>query len=238
MGDPRKLRKKYATPMHPWEGSRIKEEKTLIKEYGLKNKKEIWKIDSILKNFSSQAKRLTALEGPQAKKEQKQLLTRIQKYGLLSSEADLDSVLNLTLRDIMSRRLQTVVYNIGLARSPKQARQMITHRHVTIGGKTVTSPNYLVTVKEESTINFSLRSNFKDEEHPERVVKKVEEKMEEASEKAEKISKEKEEKKDKKKLEKNEVKVEKKEAKLEKNVEEEKNTEKEEKEESKEDKKP
>ena len=43
MGDPKRLRKKYETPSHPWEEERIKRETELMKKYGLKNKREIWK---------------------------------------------------------------------------------------------------------------------------------------------------------------------------------------------------
>ena len=38
MGDPKKIRKKYSTPKHPWEGARIEEEKKLLKDYGIKKK--------------------------------------------------------------------------------------------------------------------------------------------------------------------------------------------------------
>ena len=34
MGDPKKLRKKYEPPRHPWQASRIESEKILFKEYG------------------------------------------------------------------------------------------------------------------------------------------------------------------------------------------------------------
>ena len=73
MGDPKKIRKKYNTPMHPWEGKRIEEEKGLLREYGLKNKKEIWKMRAVLKGFSDQAKKLITATGVQAEKEKQQL---------------------------------------------------------------------------------------------------------------------------------------------------------------------
>ncbi|MDP7610203.1 MAG: 30S ribosomal protein S4, partial [Candidatus Woesearchaeota archaeon] len=44
MGDPKKQRKKYSKPSHPWQTERIEVEKVLMKEYGLKNKKEIWRV--------------------------------------------------------------------------------------------------------------------------------------------------------------------------------------------------
>ena len=45
MGDPRKTRKKYDTPQHPWQKERMDQESVFLKEYGLKNKKEIWKMN-------------------------------------------------------------------------------------------------------------------------------------------------------------------------------------------------
>ena len=41
MGDPRKARKQYRTPSHPWQKVRLEDESKLAVEYGLKNKKEI-----------------------------------------------------------------------------------------------------------------------------------------------------------------------------------------------------
>ena len=46
MGQPRKSRKKYNTPPHPWNAERIKNENKLMTKYGLKNKKEIGKQDT------------------------------------------------------------------------------------------------------------------------------------------------------------------------------------------------
>ena len=52
MGDPKILRKKFESPSHPWQKSRIEEERQLIREYGLKNKSEAWKMRSKAKNFA------------------------------------------------------------------------------------------------------------------------------------------------------------------------------------------
>ena len=41
MGNPKRHRKKYSTPAHPWQRARIEEERELSKEYGFKNKKEM-----------------------------------------------------------------------------------------------------------------------------------------------------------------------------------------------------
>ena len=58
MGDPRKTRKKFSRPMHPWEAGRINDEAIIKKEYGLTNKKEIWKTSTELRRLKLQAKKL------------------------------------------------------------------------------------------------------------------------------------------------------------------------------------
>ncbi len=152
MGDPRKQRKSYDTPSHPWRKDRIEKEKELVRKYGLKNKKDIWKAESKLRQIRRIARNLLSSHGEQAEKEETQLMTKLQKLGLLKGEADLDSVLGLTIEDILERRLQSLVHRKGLARSPKQARQLVVHGHIRVGGRRIKSPSYLVPVEQEETI--------------------------------------------------------------------------------------
>ncbi len=170
MGDPKRIRKKYSGPRHPWQKDRIDEEKKLLKEYGLKNKTELWKVSSKMKNFSDQAKKLIAAKGTQAEKERKQLMEKLNKLGFIQKNANLDDVLGLKLRDFLNRRLQTLVFKKGMARSVNQARQFITHEHIVIGEKKITSPSYLVSVEEEPRINFLQGSSISYSDHPTRVV--------------------------------------------------------------------
>lgn len=168
MGDPKKTRKKYATPSHPWQKERIEEENAIIKEYGMKNKKEIWKMRSFLQNAKHQAKRIVALKDSQAEKEKALLLGKLMRYGLLKENSSLDDVLGLSLKDVLERRLQTLTKKHGHAKTMNQARQFIVHAHVTVRGKTVTSPSYLVSVEEEPMISFSGISSLANTDHPER----------------------------------------------------------------------
>lgn len=170
MGDPRKLRKKYSGPSHPWNKARIEEEAILTKEYGLKNKREIWKITSKLNNFKDQAKKLGALRTAQAEKERNALIKKLKSIGLLSETSTLGDVLSLSTKDLMERRLQTLVYKRGLAHSMKQSRQFIVHRHIDVADKKIISPAYIVHVDEEAAIRFSGNSPLKNEDHPERAV--------------------------------------------------------------------
>ena len=172
MGDPKKLRKKYETPRHPWQASRIESEKILFKEYGLKNKKEIWKAQSLLRNFAKQAKNLVTVKNQHDKKQKEQLLNRLIKLDLLKDNSQLEDVLGLNLKNVLDRRLQTMLVKKGLTKTAKQARQFIVHGHVTVKGQKINIPGYLVSKDEEDAITFSSKSKLNDAEHPERVVKK------------------------------------------------------------------
>ena len=174
MGDTRRFKKIFAKPFKAWDETRIAEEKTLQKDYGLKNHKEIWMAVSMLRTFKAQAKKLIAARGQQAEKEKQQLLTRLMSLGLTTPGADLDTVLGLTINNILDRRLQTLVYNKKLSRSIGQARQFIVHEHVLVNNKKVAVPSYLVRKDEEETIAFADESALSSMTHPERMQKKPE----------------------------------------------------------------
>ncbi len=173
MGDPKKQRPKFQTPSHPWQKERIEEEKKIMREYALKNKTEIYRLNSILRKFASQAKNLVAKKTEQAEKEKKQLMERLVRLGILEGNAHMDDVLALTLKNILERRLQSLVFRKGMSKTMNQARQFITHRHITLNGKKLTSPNHLVPKELENTIQYSPSSNLKDEMHPERIQPKI-----------------------------------------------------------------
>ncbi|RME52580.1 30S ribosomal protein S4 [Candidatus Woesearchaeota archaeon] len=164
----KRIRKQYQTPSHPWSKTRIEEERTLIKDFGLRNKREIYKMNTVLKRYKDTAKRLLARTDLQADIERNHLLQRLTNLGLVNKDASVDDILSLTIRDLLNRRLQTILVKNMLARTPLQARQFITHRHVTVGGRIVTSPGYLVSLHEEGTISFTPRSSLSNEDHPER----------------------------------------------------------------------
>lgn len=171
MGDPKQQKKKFSTPSHPWQKERIEEEKRLKFAYGLKNKHEIWKMSSLLQNFKETAKQLIAARTNQADLERKQLIARLQKYGLLDATAsNIAAVLSINVDQIMERRLQTLVFKKRLARSLKQARQMITHEHIMVGTKKINVPSYLVTKEQENQLSYAAGSGYVAEDHPERPI--------------------------------------------------------------------
>ena len=149
MGHPRFQRKKFKAPRHPWEADRIKEENQLIKEFGLKKKIEIWKAASKLRNWQTQAKNIVSLTGEERENAEKVLLTKLNKLGILPENANLDDVLGLTIRDVLERRLQTVLYKKGMAHTPKHARQLIVHKKIIVNGTKISSPSYFVKATDE-----------------------------------------------------------------------------------------
>ena len=173
MGDPKFSRRSYDTPSHPWQGERIKAEVVLVNQFGLKNKTEVWKAQSILRNFRKQARELQALlrtGDAQAKRESDALIAKCGRMGVLPLEgATLNDILVLKEEDILGRRLQTLVFEKGMASTVKQARQMIVHGHIFMNGHRVTVPGYIVLRKEESSIEYAPASPFTDDMHPMRI---------------------------------------------------------------------
>jgi small subunit ribosomal protein S4 len=167
MGDIKRFKKKYTTPMHPWNATRIKLEGEIKSKYGVANKKEIWKMESTLKSFKDQAKNLLTRTDTQAEKEREQMHKRMVSLGLVKTTSGMDDILGLQLRDIMNRRLQTIVLKKRMARSVKHARQLIVHEHITVAGKKITSPSYLVPITDETSIGYAADSAFMRADHPE-----------------------------------------------------------------------
>ena len=205
MGDPKKLKKKYSTPVHPWNKADIEESKGYRREFGLRNRTEVLIAESFLKKYKNIAKRLIAQTSKQGEVEKAQMMDKLSRLGLLTAGSELDNVLSLEVKDVLNRRIQSIVFRKGLSRTMKQARQFIVHRHVTLDGKDVTSPGVLLSVEDEAKLRFKSRSNLAAEDHPERVlVKEVVEEVEET--KSEKVEEKAEVKKDTKKTEKKEAK--------------------------------
>jgi len=158
MGDPRKQRKKFETPRFPWRTDVLERELKLLGQYGLRNKREIWRHKTLLSKHRGIARSLLGMSVEERRKPEKQLLDRLHRIGILPETAVLDDVLVLSLEDILERRLQTLVFQKGLAKSVHQARQLITHGHVAIAGRRVSSPSYLVLREEEAKITYASTS--------------------------------------------------------------------------------
>ena len=81
-------------------------------------------------------------------------------FTLENENATLDEILGLGVESILERRLQTIVYRKGLAKTIHQARQLIAHGHIAISGQKVRSPGYLVHRDEEDLIDYAPTSPF------------------------------------------------------------------------------
>jgi small subunit ribosomal protein S4 len=149
----RKIRKKFKRPKVSWDSDSIKENKAIAAEYGLRRRKEILISHEILRGFRQRARQLIAEKDEE---KEKVLMKKLARIGLLvGSGKELDDVLALTVRNVLDRRLQTVVFRKGVATSLLNARQMIVHGHVKIGGRKVNIPSYLVPVEEEKMIEIA-----------------------------------------------------------------------------------
>ncbi|MEM2210323.1 MAG: 30S ribosomal protein S4 [Nitrososphaerales archaeon] len=154
MGDPKKPRKKYSSPRHPWRTDQLLSELNLVGTYGLRNKRELWKAKTELSRIRHQARLLLAAPPAKRSIEESKLIMSLSRLGLIPPSATLDDVLSLTVENILERRLQTIVWKKGLAKTPYQARQMIVHGHITVGNRIVTIPSYMVSSEEENLVKI------------------------------------------------------------------------------------
>ena len=143
-------KKKYSRPQRPFDKVRIDEENILREKYGLKNKKEIWKADASIGRIRNLAKQLiTASE-----EDKNAFIERMKARGF--EVENIAEVLALDKEDWLKRRLQTILLTKGLTTTPKQARQLIAHKHVSIGNQIVNVPSYMVTLDEENLVKLNI----------------------------------------------------------------------------------
>ena len=166
MGDIKKQRRKYETPRFPWRTDVLQSELKLLGQYGLRNKRELWRHETMLSKFRGIARSILGMPEEEGEKLKQQLLGRLNRLGILHETAVLDDVLDLSIQDILERRLQSLVFQKGLTKSVYQARQLITHGHVAVGGRKVTSPSYLVLREEEGEVGYASTSSVWNPDHP------------------------------------------------------------------------
>ncbi|MEK6819320.1 MAG: 30S ribosomal protein S4 [Nanoarchaeota archaeon] len=146
-------KKKYEKPRKMYETSRIEEENELVKKYGLKNKREIWKTISKVRYYRHRAMDLARAP----LEEQEVLLNKLKSIGL--NVNDITDVLALKVEDLLNRRLTSVVHSKKLANSTKHARQLVVHKKIVVNGRIVNSPSYFVPVMFESKIEVKTKVN-------------------------------------------------------------------------------
>jgi small subunit ribosomal protein S9e len=155
--------KTFSTPRRPFEKERIDSELKLVGEFGLKNKREVWRVKYILKKIRTAARELLTLDEKDPRRifEGSALLRRLHRMGVMDeSKNKLDYVLALDVADFLERRLQTQVLKLGMAKTIHHARVLIKQRHVRVGKQMVDVPSFIVRTDSQKFIGHSLTSPF------------------------------------------------------------------------------
>ena len=185
----KKLKKQYETPSEAWDEDRIEQEKELIEEFGLRNKKEVYKAESELRGLRRQARKAVAADD----NEQIQpLLDRAHNLGLIKEDGSIEDVLSLDTREILNRRIQTAVERKGYADTVKEARQLVVHGHIFVDGQKVNVPGYLLTQEEEKELELRMPEPDEEESADEEEAENQEDAEEEADSGDEEASEEQE----------------------------------------------
>lgn len=152
MGAPRKIRKKYEKPKAIWNKERIEEQHKIKERYGLKNLRELWRVETELRRIRRNIRNV--LSGRADEKIGKEIANRLSRYNIIAPDTHLDDLFILKSDAILDRRLQSIVFKKGLAKTIKQARQLVTHGFIAINGRRVKSPSYTVKIEEENSISY------------------------------------------------------------------------------------
>jgi small subunit ribosomal protein S4 len=158
------IKKKFTTPLRPWDRQRLDVERLVLVEFGLRNKKELWKTDETLKKYRRLAREFIAK--PNAQKN-KVVVERLVRMGVLEEGASIDDILALKTQKFLERRLQTIVKAKGIAHSIKEARQLIVHGKIKVGDRRVVYPSYMVPRDEEEQISLFNRVKVRVEKNGE-----------------------------------------------------------------------
>merc|ERR1712127_1064228 len=151
------------TPRRPFEKEKLINELRLIGSYGLKNKREVWRLQLTLAKLRKARVLLTLPEkDPRRLFEGEALIRCMVRLGLLKeSERKLDYVLGLTIAQFMERRLQTLVMKHKIASSVHHARVLIRQKHIAVGKQMVNIPSFMVRVSSEQHIQLAATSCIK-----------------------------------------------------------------------------
>jgi small subunit ribosomal protein S4 len=111
-----------------------------------------------LGNWRRIARQSRTLPQERAVEVQQTLIKKLVKLGILGPGAGFEDVLLLTVEDILKRRLQTIVFEKGFAKTIYQARQLVVHGHIQVRGKKINAPSYIVKKEEDDMIGFTPNS--------------------------------------------------------------------------------
>ena len=90
-------------------------------------------------------------------------------YGVLEGQfkhyyemaEKMDGITGTNLLILLERRLDNVVYRMGMAASRKEARQLVLHSHFTLNGKKVSTPSILINAGDVIAVKESSKESVK-----------------------------------------------------------------------------
>jgi small subunit ribosomal protein S4 len=154
MGGPRKLKKQYKQIPTYFDLSLQAQYNKLETRYGLKNRKEIHKMEGKVQRVQRllKARYIESLSSKRGQKKIDLTLNKLKKLGVLNATAELNEALRITPENFLERRLQTLVFKKGLAPTIKRARQQIRHGKVFLFDKKVKMPSTIIPLLNENQI--------------------------------------------------------------------------------------
>lgn len=165
MGDPKRKHRKFNTPKMPYNTEALANELKLLGAYGLRNKRELWRVRTLLSTIRRRARSQLSLSIAEREVSEKALINKLSKQGLMSPNSKVEDVLTLSVEDLLERRLQTIIFRKGMVKTLYQARQLITHGHISINGRKVKSPSYHVEIDDEANIEYTSTSPYSNNDH-------------------------------------------------------------------------
>jgi len=160
-GRPNNRGKTSKTPRRPFDKERLDRELEICGEYGLKSKRELWRVELLLSKIRKAARVLLTLDEKDTKRifEGEALLGRLERLGLLKDDKrQLDYVLDLSVKKFLDTRLQTQCHTLGHAKSIHNARCLVRHGHLTVKGRSVNVPSFMIHVSSGAHIDFNINS--------------------------------------------------------------------------------
>lgn len=96
---------------------------------------------------------------------------QFRKYYVMATKRN--GITGEMLLQILESRLDNVVFRLGLANTRREARQIVNHGHITVNGKKVDIPSYLVKPGDVISVREKSRSSVRIKEIVEENAKRV-----------------------------------------------------------------